>query len=230
MVFKWEFIFLLSFTFILSIADMFKNIFNKSRTSLCWCDDLRNKIEYSRKLLVDRYGLNNLESSTVFATSGSQFELENRLFKTLEYRKVFRIGIKGGSFSLPEIDYGNAWSFNVTRWLNFVLSSSECNDGKNDFRNELYGNCFNDLYTTFTECRLPQMESRKAVFCSKNNAKSESSYVKHRLLDTICDNSILPHRHCLVFGGSGKVAVFLHLPYAFCLHYFRKICNISYGI
>lgn len=40
---------------------------------------------------------------------------------------AFKIGVIGGSFSLPVHPNANAWSFNVTRWLNAILSISSCN-------------------------------------------------------------------------------------------------------
>lgn len=181
----------------------------------CWCKDLIDNIEYSRNKLIDRYGYENLERLTVFASSGKLNILETRLYQALQHNKTFHIGIKGGSYSLPEKNRGNAWSFNVTRWLNAILSARECHNDKSiNLRNLVTQNikegvCSNDYDITnqFYKCKLMNETSLQSLFCFKFvDYENELSYIKHRPINLICDNSLPPIRECLVFRGSGKYA------------------------
>ena len=93
----------------------------------CWCHSLQDKIKQTRELLINQYGLKHLEKSTVFATSGINNALEKRLVRSLNEKKPFKLGVLGGSYSVPQGTRFNPWSGNVTRWLNTILSTSECN-------------------------------------------------------------------------------------------------------
>jgi len=91
----------------------------------CWCKPLHARVHQTRAKLIGRYGLENLEEVSTFSTSGEGHALSTRLFESLDQKKPFRIGVLGGSFACPIYD-GNNWAANVTRWMNYMLSASEC--------------------------------------------------------------------------------------------------------
>ena len=94
----------------------------------CWCQSLREYVHKSIDLLEQRYTRQLLHLSTVFTSSGYDRTLEKRLLDVLSSRgsDSLKLGILGGSYSLPIHPHANAWVFNVTRWLNAALSSSSC--------------------------------------------------------------------------------------------------------
>ena len=94
----------------------------------CWCHVLRDYVHNTIDMLERRYSRQLLHSSTVFTSSGHDHRLEKRLLNVLNSggSDSLKIGILGGSYSLPVHPHANAWSFNVTRWLNAALSSSAC--------------------------------------------------------------------------------------------------------
>ena len=93
----------------------------------CWCQPLREYIHSSIELLEKRYSRQLLHSSTVFTSSGYDHGLERRLLDVLnDGRQALKLGILGGSYSLPVHPHANAWSYNITRWLNAALSSGTC--------------------------------------------------------------------------------------------------------
>ena len=91
----------------------------------CFCEPLHRVVRESYLALIQQYGIINLRSSTLFISSGAENNLEKRLLRSLRERIPFRVATLGGSYSLSL--HFNAWSFNVTRWLNSILSTGTCN-------------------------------------------------------------------------------------------------------
>ena len=184
----------------------------------CWCAELHNQIKRSIELLTNRYGRKHLKASIQYSTSGLENNLEQRLLRSLNSgaKDPFHIAILGGSYSLPNAYNGNAWAFNVTRWLNNVLSTGSCDikavqpvsvtnahalcKNKTSFMpSELYKNCPSSTSITHNG----------AVFCSRFSGDPNEDRAMHpnaKRLDDICDSSVPPLRNCNVYGGSGRYA------------------------
>lgn len=184
----------------------------------CYCEDLQKNIRDTRRKLIKVYGQQNLDLPPTFSTSGIKNSLEHSILRTLEngQNEPFRIGVLGGSYSLPSGDFGNAWSFNISRWLNIMFSVSSCNEktsNKTIFINNLPENCINDVRYEFQDCNTHKVSPNKATFCSKfDNSELEGHYhTKYlkRTIDTICDNTLPPKRECKVFGGSGNYSTLI---------------------
>lgn len=177
----------------------------------CWCKTFRSYVHQSTILLERRYGRDFLDSSTVFTSSGSLNTLEKRLLRTLETGDPFRILTLGGSYSLPNIFDGNAASFNVTRWLNGVLSASDC--GVNAGPTSLHtpqGTCVDKSRkrqgTIYKKCAVSTIPGNDAsLFCStfENDTAVEASFhPSYKNIGEICDNTRpTQRRRCSVFTG-----------------------------
>ena len=182
----------------------------------CWCSPLHKQIKESIDLLVNRYGRKHLKASIQYSTSGIENNLERRLVRSLngDGKDPFRIAILGGSYSLPNMYNGNAWSFNVTRWLNTVLSTSTCDKKRILPVSDPNARCKNKTHflpsERYKNCPLSTSIVRDgAVFCSKFTENPETERARHpnaKPLDDICDASMPPARMCNVYGGSGEFA------------------------
>jgi hypothetical protein len=180
----------------------------------CWCKTFRNYVHQSTVLLERRYGRGLLDSSTVFTSSGSLNTLEKRLLHTLETGDPFRILTLGGSYSLPNIFDGNAASFNVTRWLNGILSASDC--GSSGGLTSLHtpqGTCvgrsrqmLQRKTTIYKNCAVSTIPGNDvSLFCSifENDTAVEASFhPSYKNIEEICDNTRpKQRRRCSVFTG-----------------------------
>lgn len=122
------FLLLLFFRFSYVTSSQRRKLQQQLSTKPCWCQSLREYVHNSIDLLEQRYTRQLLHLSTVFTSSGYDRRLEKRLLDVLNSRgsDSLKLGILGGSYSLPVHPHANAWAFNVTRWLNAALSSSVC--------------------------------------------------------------------------------------------------------
>ena len=184
--------------------------FDSKPNSPCWCNYLKIAVHNSIKLLEEKYGKENLYSSTIFTSSGRNRKLESRLLRSLNDKSPFRIAIMGGSYSLPVHPYHNAWAFNVSRWLNSVLSVSSCNITEIISITNHTLNCKDPstIDDYFPGCPSSHFINPGSVFCHNlaDNPEHEASFHDAKPLDDICDNTIPPKRKCTVFGGSGPHA------------------------
>jgi len=175
----------------------------------CFCEPLRRVVRESYLALIHRYGIINLRSSTLLISSGAENNLEKRLLRSLREKIPFRVATLGGSYSLS-LHYFNAWPFNVTRWLNSVLSTSTCNQQDFISLHDPKASCVTsrEADNEYSNCLVHSNFSQAgAVFCrSFAEAEYEAKFHGTKTLDDICDNTMLPHRPCTVFGGSDKFA------------------------
>jgi hypothetical protein len=188
----------------------------------CWCEPLQKSIEESTRLLVERYGKIHLEASSLFATSGMTHSLKKRLYRSLEHKIPFRLISFGGSFALPcagltvnGVPSKGSYVHNITRWLNSVLSSSECRVHDHPLPG-LKGKCSgvkeeSDIGTCKQE--FSQFSLKPSLFCSNNDSLgSEYHSIENRSrpIARVCDNThnILPkdRRPCTLYKGSGPYA------------------------
>lgn len=100
----------------------------------CYCKKLKLNIDESRTRLHNQYGNRYLDLAPTFSSSCHLNALEKSILRVLERgaESPFRIGLVGGSYAIPQGDFANARSFNVSRWLNIMLSVSSCSSNIDD--------------------------------------------------------------------------------------------------
>lgn len=216
----------MNFWFYLNILVLFiyVQVITLVTSTPCWCDYLNENILESKNRLLSRYDEDSLNSAYTYASSGLLNSLENRLLQSLENKNVFNAGILGGSYSLPI--QGNSYAFNVTRWLNMMLSASECNENAVSIQklsSTVQCHSEYDRIGYVDGCAMNRVSLESATFCSTfSDPEIEKSYLNISSLNRICDNnnvSVLEscgentklcqsqlNRRCDVFGGSGKYA------------------------
>lgn len=174
----------------------------------CWCDSLNHSITKTKYMLIERYGMESLNASSIYSTSGNRNMLTKRLFRAITQKKKFHIGIFGGSMSLP-IYNGNSWSHNVSRWMNSILSCQDCL--KHDrFYNLTSSGCKYEIvpHNFFNDCleKESSFGEKASTFCFDNSEFVNDSdihnhsYLAYRDLSSTCYDG----KHCNIFTGSGK--------------------------
>ena len=124
----------------------------------------------------------------------------------------------------------NAWIFNVSRWMNSILSCSKCNNNKKyQHVNNTKYSLFDELNYNNSKCSFDKLENidhgdckdrnisyyykekySSATFCTSINFDNVINNYKiyagndSRPIDTICDNLIEPYRPCTIYEGSGN--------------------------
>jgi len=214
----------------------------------CWCSALIKYVDESTKLLEDRYNETILKASCiilyglsmciaylntvfffifysvldVYTTSGKFNKLERRLLKSLNQNNTpFRIGVIGGSYSLQNSFSGNSWSFNITRFLNKILSVGTCRPESVLPLQDINATCRNTTNISniqfYKGCNIgSKYTSSGSVFCSSfpNNSSKEASYHVSGFLplEYICDNTVSPVRDCSIFRGRCKIILIIFIP------------------
>jgi hypothetical protein len=186
----------------------------------CWCDGLSEIINYSKMRLISKYGEEKLDASPTYATSGMLNKLTRRLHKALNGKHIFRMGLYGDSMTLP-IYTSNAWFYNVSRWMNAVLSSSSCSLGHKapvDLINQPWCN-YEKLTDASSDCadiNISSYTSLPSSFCAAYNLRDmgntvplphHNSHSSSKPLNATCDNITPPTRRCSVYEGSGKYLI-----------------------
>ena len=193
----------------------------------CWCDSLHARVHKSTLKLIDRYGLAALKEASTFSSSGVDNALSKRLFESLEQKKPFRIGVLGGSYACPVYD-GNNWSANVSRWLNEMLSTSECHEAQPSHLSDESA-CSAETDVPHQICDEVSYWARQpSLFCAQlsgvdytlpSSVIAENVLLRQqgrelhpsgRPIGHICDNSQKPVRVCSVYQGSGKYCTITH--------------------
>ena len=156
----------------------------------------------------------------VYTTSGKFNKLERRLLKSLNQNNnnnaplPFRIGVIGGSYSLQNSFSGNSWSFNITRFLNKILSVGTCRPESVLPLQDINATCRNTTNVSniqfYKGCNIGSKYTLSgSVFCSSfpNNSSKEASYHVSGFLplEYICDNTVSPIRDCSIFRGRCKI-------------------------
>jgi hypothetical protein len=101
----------------------------KAATQPCWCSGVRRFLNHTSVSLAAKYGAASLDKANVILGSekdAASPELSRRLEACMrDPLRRFNIGVIGGSMAVPKLD-GGCWACNVTRWLNALLSHSQC--------------------------------------------------------------------------------------------------------
>jgi hypothetical protein len=170
---------------------------------------------HTNTTLVERYGQETLSASAMYSTSGRVNKLERRILKSITDKTPFRIAILGGSYSLPTEDK-NTYSFNVTRWMNAMLSSTTCraSDVIPLVHKDLVCRpLINDELNSFEKCpHNDKLFKTGPVFCGNfSNVEVETSFHLKKHRDEICDETMAhnKNRPCSVYGGSGPYATLM---------------------
>ena len=136
----------------------------------CWCAALNSSISKTRSMLAARYSEKSLDASSTFETSGRHNSLVKRLHASLQYKRPFRIGMYGGSFSVTN-DH-SSYLRNISRWLNSVLISSECDSNQIPLTDILKSSCSFEpiVQDNFGNCPVKNVSHYvhgPATFCSE---------------------------------------------------------------
>jgi len=191
----------------------------------CWCSSLHQNIRETREAMIQKYGLERLRASSVLSSSGTHSGFVQRILHCIRRKKPLRVAILGGSHTMAEPVDRNPWITNVTRWLDFVLSSaSNCLDPDRRSIKYVFLNhsipCRSDSEKRISvgalcaDTPLTNISTKPVLFCGRFEDPEEGAkyHSRSRPLHEICDQDeeLRFQKKCVVYRGSGASATIVH--------------------
>jgi len=191
----------------------------------CWCSSLHQNIVETREAMIQKYSMERLRASSVLSSDGAHSEFVQRILHCIRRKKPLRLAILGDSNSVAEPEDRNPWITNVTRWLDFILSSaSNCVDPDSSSIKYVFLNntapCRADplkrisVGALCSDTPLTNISTKPVLFCGKFEHPEEGVkyHPRSRPLNETCDQDIELRfeKKCVVYRSSGAYATVIH--------------------